>query len=68
MNPAAMVALIDYREIDGEERPVNATVAIGHNFKFRFYSHFGHLRFYIFENVPFQVIMFFKHGLEEEKV
>merc|ERR1711993_177865 len=35
MNPAAMVALIDYREIDGEERPV---------------------------------IMFFKHGLEEEKV
>ena len=22
MNPAAMVALIDYREIDGEERPV----------------------------------------------
>ena len=46
MNPAAMVALIDYREIDGEERPVNATVAIGHNFKFRFYSHFGHLRFY----------------------
>ena len=27
MNPAAMVALIDYREIDGEERPVNATVA-----------------------------------------
>merc|ERR1712001_685588 len=35
MNPAAMVALIDYREIEGEERPV---------------------------------IMFFKHGLEEEKV
>jgi len=35
MNPAAMVCLIDYREIDGEERPV---------------------------------IMFFKHGLEEEKV
>merc|ERR1712076_146984 len=35
MNPAAMIALIDYREIDGEERPV---------------------------------IMFFKHGLEEEKV
>ena len=32
MNPAAMVALIDYREIDGEERPVNATVAVGHNF------------------------------------
>merc|ERR1711910_1312 len=35
MNPAAMIALIDYREIEGEERPV---------------------------------IMFFKHGLEEEKV
>ena len=32
MNPAAMVALIDYREIDGEERPVNATVAVDHNF------------------------------------
>ena len=26
MNPAAMVALIDYREIDGEERPVNTRV------------------------------------------
>ena len=25
MNPAAMVALIDYREIDGEERPVMIT-------------------------------------------
>ena len=24
MNPAAMVALIDYREIDGEERPVTS--------------------------------------------
>merc|ERR1711890_9556 len=35
MNPAAMIALIEYRDIDGEERPV---------------------------------IMFFKHGLEEEKV
>jgi hypothetical protein len=35
MNPAAMICLIDYREIDGEDRPV---------------------------------IMFFKHGLEEEKV
>ena len=31
MNPAAMVALIDYREIDGEERPVKATVAIYRN-------------------------------------
>ena len=28
MNPAAMVALIDYREIDGEERPVNTTAAV----------------------------------------
>merc|ERR1712076_171237 len=35
MNPAAMICLIEYREIEGEERPV---------------------------------IMFFKHGLEEEKV
>ena len=37
MNPAAMVALIDYREIDGEERPVNTTAAVAvpllnHNF------------------------------------
>ena len=50
MNPAAMVALIDYREIDGEERPVNTTVVA------------------IRLNFLFQVIMFFKHGLEEEKV
>ena len=35
MNPAAMICLIEYRDIDGEERPV---------------------------------LMFFKHGLEEEKV
>ena len=35
MDPSAMICLIDYREIEGEERPV---------------------------------LMFFKHGLEEEKV
>ena len=35
MNPAAMIILIEYREIEGEERPV---------------------------------LIFFKHGLEEEKV
>merc|ERR1712059_177917 len=35
MNPAAMICLVEYRDIDGTERPV---------------------------------LMFFKHGLEEEKV
>ena len=29
MNPAAMIALIDYREIDGEERPVNKFMTHG---------------------------------------
>ena len=36
MNPAAMVALIDYREIEGEERPVLNTVVIFLGIFFKF--------------------------------
>ena len=78
MNPAAMVALIDYREIDGEERPVTPmlmliTVLLQFLYDFEGLLNYSVFTIYLFlimlqVHSILQVIMFFKHGLEEEKV